>query len=660
MISVYQNLSDNHLTMKDQELLDRYVELIQWGRENPVRFIEDVLGIPLLDYQRWLVSMTWTAQYAAWACSRNAGKSFLVGTFAQARALLFPKSQIHIMSSVAKQASQTFSTMENIIKRNIPSLKTHNTVCLDEIIKNRGDSDGFSHDPQKGDRADFSNGSFIRSVFGTAKTVRGIRSNLNIYDEAGYISRDFYEATEPFMAQNADFVMTDDSVNQDAIPNAIPNLRLYVGSASDTGSYFYEKYKEALIRMLSGDDSYFVADIDCEIPMHPTRNGLAVTPLLEQSEIDRKMRENEIMANREYHNIFDRYSAEDNIVSRTDILNNTINITPATMWGGPKHRYGIFYDPASKVDNAPVLIMDWFVDRDNVIKGWACHMENLVNTYGDGSHKPMRLDEQVQRLREIIYEYNGRGKFPLYDNVDVYMDSGVGGQAPALAQELVKDWKDSKGVVHPGLIDENSEDMMRWGEAFPHAVKGHFHLLEPSKYRRSFFEAAKEEVAAGNIKFCPQAPRGSTLIVDVGLSTGKPHPEERQLGKVEMASLIQLDLMKEEIANIVSFKTSTGVTNYGLPPEKKNKMHDDRAYVFAMGCWFIKQKQIENTLGEDRSLDYSDYLKGPVSGSGSSYLRLGKSETLNPGWNEYFSEVRSSRKVTKVSPFARDSNPFER
>lgn len=145
--------------------------------------------------------------------------------------------------------------------------------------------------------------------------------------------------------------------------------------------------------MLAGNDKYFVADISCEIPKAPTVNGIPVTPLLSQVEIDRKMRENEIAANREYYNIFDSFNLEDCVVSRSDIFSNTEVFVPATIWGGTKHKYLISYDPASKVDNAPVLVMDIFLNDESRVCGRCVHMENLVVTYGDGSKRPMRIDE---------------------------------------------------------------------------------------------------------------------------------------------------------------------------------------------------------------------------------------------------------------------------
>ena len=98
MISVFKNKMTNNVTIRDYEAMKKYIWLIQRGRQDPVWFIESVLGITLMDYQKWLISESWAKEYVVWACSRNAGKSFLVGCFMIGRSLLFPKLQTQIIS----------------------------------------------------------------------------------------------------------------------------------------------------------------------------------------------------------------------------------------------------------------------------------------------------------------------------------------------------------------------------------------------------------------------------------------------------------------------------------------------------------------------------------------------------------------------------------
>ena len=122
MISVYHNLIDNEVNIRKQEIFERYNRLIQWGRKHPTRFIERVFKIELLDYQKWIILNTWTAEKAVWVCSRNAGKTFMGAIYLMTRALLFPKLEIKIMNVSGKQSFETFAKMENIAKKNIPSL----------------------------------------------------------------------------------------------------------------------------------------------------------------------------------------------------------------------------------------------------------------------------------------------------------------------------------------------------------------------------------------------------------------------------------------------------------------------------------------------------------------------------------------------------------
>ena len=605
MISVYGNMTDNNLTIRDQDSMERYVKLIQWGRRNPVQFIEKILQIPLLDYQKWLIANTWSRRVAVWVCSRNAGKSFLLGLITQLRAILFPKSKINIIGAVGRQSSESFATMENIIKNNVKSLVRQNTVVFDEVAKSKADTDGFTHDPKKGDSVTFLNGSNILAVVGAAKNVVGKRSNLLAFDESGIISQEIFNLVEPFATQSSDF-KTGSNYDPEVYPTDIPNLMLYVGSATDTNSAFYAKYKDALKQMLIGNEDYFVADLNCEAPLHPTMNGIPTPPLLTQETIDKRMRENPVSAFREYYNIFDRFDSEDCVLSRSDVVKFRENFIPR-QWMGKKHKYIITYDPASRVDNAPVLVTE-LVERDGRIKGKFVHMENLVHLYGDGVKKPMTIAEQVQRLREIIYYWNGGDRVPSYDNVKVFVDAGSGGQAPAIVQELCKDWIDENGKKHPGIFDEDVPDMVRWAEKYPNAKSGVLKLLEPNKYRSAMFDAVRVLTPNGDLIFAAEDPKDDYLLIP-NEQTGQDEP--RKLSRAEKESLIQMRLMVEEMCLIVRSKNKqSGKISYGLPPEWARKVHDDRAYALAMAAWAVKQEQETNELGEPKGLDYSRFSAG--------------------------------------------------
>ena len=52
MISLYSRKTETDLTIRKKESMDKYVDLIQWGRKNPTKFIEEIFGIQLIDFQK--------------------------------------------------------------------------------------------------------------------------------------------------------------------------------------------------------------------------------------------------------------------------------------------------------------------------------------------------------------------------------------------------------------------------------------------------------------------------------------------------------------------------------------------------------------------------------------------------------------------------------
>ena len=176
----------------------------------------------------------------------------------------------------------------------------------------------------------------------------------------------------------------------------------------------------------------------------------------------------------------------------------------------------------------------------------------------------------------------------LFDNIKKL--GGSGGQAPAIVQSLTKDWTDAQGHVHHGIYDEENEHSVRWAEPFPACITGCLKVVEPKKYRNAMFESAKLLIPMGGIKFPPACPKYDTLVLDDGT--------ERKLGKAEVASLIQMDRMKEEMVSMVRIKTTAGNITYQLPPEKRGRMPDDRNYVAVMACWYIRNLREEQNFGE--------------------------------------------------------------
>ena len=83
--------------------------------------------------------------------------------------------------------------MEDIASNNIKTILSNNSVFIDELKRSKSDSDGFVHDYKTGNRCELENGSKINAIAGASRTARGRRSNVNIYDEAGFITAETFD-----------------------------------------------------------------------------------------------------------------------------------------------------------------------------------------------------------------------------------------------------------------------------------------------------------------------------------------------------------------------------------------------------------------------------------------------------------------------------------
>lgn len=626
MISVYNRKTDIEINMRRLETIEKYNKLIQWGRRHPTRFIEKVFQIQLIDYQKWIIMNTWVSEKAVWVCSRNAGKSFLLAIYIMTRAVLFPNYATYIMSNTGGQAQDTFMKIENIVKHNIASLIDTSDVFFGELLKSNANSDGFIHGSSQYE-CELYNGSTITSLVGKAANIVGKRSQLNIYDEAGKIEEEFFDLTEPFTAQNMDF-KSGGNFDVRTYPKTVPTQCIYASSAEGVETHLFTMYKTCAMNMMMGMPGFFVADINCDLPLKPYLNGFETQPLLKQSEVDTALRANEQKALREYYNIFDTTGGANAAVSRASIARNTYKFLPVFRSEAPLKKYVICWDPASQADNSTVLICEEYKDKE---KGWKLKVVNSINLIeiiSSTQKRPLRTPEQVDWVRKIILAYNGDA--PEYQNVEVYLDGGAGGGGRQYADLLMTDWTDSAGVLHRGITDKDDEVSQEQRLKFPHAVEC-LHIMNPTKYKTLMYDALGEMTSQDLIDFPDTDLRDDTKELEDGRVV--------TLTTEEIRALVEIDLTKEEMMAMQKYKNKLGTISFALPPNKEKKMHDDRAYCSAMVGWHLSEKRrIEMISGAQRpQADYTEF---------TNKLKAQRA-AFNPAGN-------------RPNPWAGKSNPFAR
>lgn len=179
MISPIFNNYDYQLLPKKLELFEQYNKILQWGRRNPTRFIEDFLRIQLTDHQKWMFLSSWVPSTVVWVCSRATGKSFMASLFLMTRALLYPNTNSYIMGPSGGQSQETFTKLEDIAKGNIASLMGVSSVFLDECKRMNSQADPFTHS-KNSYSVELYNASTINSLNSVAKNIVGIRQKTAV------------------------------------------------------------------------------------------------------------------------------------------------------------------------------------------------------------------------------------------------------------------------------------------------------------------------------------------------------------------------------------------------------------------------------------------------------------------------------------------------
>lgn len=408
------------------------------------------------------------------------------------------------------------------------------------------------------------------------------------------------------------------------IPSEIPNQLFYISSASSTDTEFYKLYRDFSKRMLMGDPNYFVAHIDCEVAFSPTIRGEVMAPLLSRDTVEAAMRSNPEKARREYYCQFTTDAGANAIIRRGAIARNEEIRKPILYNDTGERKIILTYDPARIKDNSFILVGELYdASRDKDGTNMQVRLINAINLIDieKKNKTPMTIPNQVMTLRKIILDYNNGGD-EFYSNiVGIWIDAGAGGQASAISDELMQDWTDEAGVVHKGLIDkEYSADYVK---NFPNAVDK-VHMMTPTGHKADMYEALIQMVDENHIKFTASYDnKGYLTIMDVDQDkldlekqklidkfTKKKMSKEQieesvsqELSKIqnvttrteklnwqEESALVNIDLLKEELVNMVRIKRDTK-DGFELVPEKRNKMHDDRAYTAAMMGYALAQER---------------------------------------------------------------------
>lgn len=574
-------------------------EFVNWGRRNPVLFAEELFGVEMMDYQKYAFMNTWVAQFIVWLMSRNGGKSILGAIYLQTRSILVPNFTGYIIAGVGSQSIETFTKIENLTYKKIPSFTTLTDVFQGELVMS-ANSNGFVHSPSSHKFSLYDNSS-VFTINGNIGGSRSKRSNCNFYDECVNMDDEQFRVTEPFLTQNAEFKLGvgQDNTDQLVEPSPFPNQAIYASSAGTKEQYLYHKYRECSLRMDAGDSRYFCLDLTADAILNATQHGVPLAkPLLTQEVIDARLREDKVAGMREYYNEFETEDLDKQIVSRATIIRNSAPRMPVLKNPDGKHKYIIAYDPARLADNSVVGIGEIYQDPQ---VGWKMRIVNFVSL-ADTLKKaktPVNTPAQIKIIKHLLLDYNGTDDVADYENIKNFsIDAGSGGAGVPITDFLCEDWEGYDGHMHRGLIDNEYNEGDR--KKYPNAVDKVMTLLSPKKYKSDMFESLIEMMDQNLVEFPEEyLDKGYINLIYEVYPDGKrvqrytyPTEEEEEklqkkgieivlspvhLSKEEEIALKQIDLAKQELRCMYRYKQSGDKDRFDLAPDKANSMHDDRA-----------------------------------------------------------------------------------
>ena len=80
MVNVIFNELSCEILPKQKETFDKYCKIIQWGRKNPTRFLEDFVKLTFTDHQKYILLSSWVPSTVVWLMSRSSGKALQLDT----------------------------------------------------------------------------------------------------------------------------------------------------------------------------------------------------------------------------------------------------------------------------------------------------------------------------------------------------------------------------------------------------------------------------------------------------------------------------------------------------------------------------------------------------------------------------------------------------
>lgn len=595
-MEIYIPTTAKQLSQRKLEEYTKLERIISEGRKNPIWFSEYFFGIKLMDYQKWCFMQSWDKPFVLWLASRGTGKTTLAAVYLQTKMLLIPDYKVYISTNSAQQSIEVFKKIEDLALQRIPSFKTCTDIFMEEIDKGGNSETGFIHDPS-GHHFRLYNNSELVTLSTNLTAIRGKRGSV-FYDECSWQSAEQMAVTENFINVDSSFGLGTEKIKR-YDPINMPLSLLYASSAGDVTFPFYEKYRTFSKKMFIGNNNYFACDLNAYTVLNfSTVDGDKIKSHLTKEQIDKAIEEDPDLADRELFNKFRKGGGQNAVVSMDDLIRNSIVRRPLLFNDTGKKKFIFCYDPARNFDGSVLSIFQVINDKQI---GYKLKLENVVSMVDTESKNktPLPMPAQLDIIKDLMIRYNGE-RAAEWENIEFYIDAGSGGGGiSAVADQLMDDWTDKFGQKHRGIIDPNHKQYETARKKYTNAMPI-VHLVDPQGHKKIMYDALSKMVKLNLIEFTDYDNKDYLLV-----ENKNGEFETIELTQEEKIALININLAKTELSYMCRYDTPNGGVQYELAKDKKNTMHDDKAYTMAEGGYALALLRRVDLLQTPKGTGYS-------------------------------------------------------
>ena len=576
-MEIYKPMSSKELSQRKIEEYSKMAKIVQWGRNNPVKFCELFFGLKLIDYQAYCFMRTWAVQYALWAECRGAGKDTLAAAYNMTRLLLIPDYSLYISSNTYAQSVESFNKLRDIALKRIPSFASATDIFAREVDKTGSNSEtGFLQAPTCKFR--LYNNSKMEALSSNLEAIRGKRGAV-WFNETAWKTAEELAVVENFANVDTSFsTSTEKTRHYD--PPQMPLQILYTSSVGDVTYPFFDKYKTFYKKMLIGNSNYFCFDMNAyDILYHSTIDGEPIKSHLTEDQIKKAIEEDPDNADVELFNKFRKGGGQNAVVTMDELIRNSTVRKPLLYNDTGKKKFIFCYDPARNFDGSVLSIFQVIDDKQ---AGYKLRLENVVSMIDPNSKNktPLPMPAQLEIIKELMVKYNGE-RAAEWENIEFYIDAGSGGGGiSAVADQLMDDWYDKFGGKHRGIIDPVHKQYETARKKYTNAMPI-VHLVDPQGYKKIMYDAVSKMVKLNLIEFSNYDGKEYILVEnkDGSFDTVK-------LTLDEQLALANMELAKKQLSYMCRYDTPNGGVTYELAKDKKNE-HDDMAYTMAEGAYAL-------------------------------------------------------------------------